>query len=68
MGLTVEQVENIRRSAAMAPLSRGEVDRLIESCADMALERRQIAGILAQLPANFGKVREALTHLRQIVT
>jgi hypothetical protein len=66
--LTVEQVEQVRRSSAMAPLSRGEVDRLLESCAEMARERRQIAGILAQLPSNFAKVREALNLLREIVT
>ncbi len=43
------------------------VERLIAARAEMARERQQIAGILAQLPTNLGKVRETRNNLCDIV-
>lgn len=57
----------IRRSAAMAPLSRDAVDQLLEACAQMALERRQIRRILEGLPDTVADLRQALNDLHSTV-
>ena len=41
---------------------------LLESYAQMAVERTAVAAILADLPDSFGAVREALNQLQRIVT
>jgi hypothetical protein len=65
--LTVHDLEVIRRSAAMAPLSRDEMTRLIDATVQLVRERSQIADVLGRLPASFGDVREALNELQRIV-
>lgn len=66
--MTVHDLEIIRRSAAMAPLSRGEAFRLIEEFDKLLRERAQIATILADLPSSFQAVRAALNELQRLVT
>lgn len=65
--MSSHEVESLRRSNAMAPLSQSHVAELLESCAQMAMERTAIAAILADLPDSFGAVREALNQLQRIV-
>jgi hypothetical protein len=65
--LTLHDVEGSRRSAAMAPLSRDETVRLLDTCTQLLRERSQIAEVLGRLPASFGDVREALNELQRIV-
>lgn len=66
--LKSHEVESLRRSQALAPLSPGHVHELIESCDQMAREREAILRILSTLPANWLEVRKALNELHQIVS
>lgn len=66
--LTVEEVEALRRSHAMAPLSRATVDELLVACAEAARERRAIRDALAELPGSVAELRRALNHLHRIVS
>ena len=65
--LSVHEIESMRRSHAMAPLSRSHVDELLESCAAMAQERAAILAVLSELPASFGAVRDALNRLHRLL-
>lgn len=60
-------VEGIRRSAVMAPLSRDEAFRVLEACDQLLRERERIADLLANLPASWGEVRKTLNELQAIV-
>jgi hypothetical protein len=68
MILSVEQVDRLRRSAAMAPLGSDAVTELLDACAQMAAERRQIAAVLARLPSSVAELRAALNELHGLVT
>jgi hypothetical protein len=61
--LKSHEIESLRRSQAMAPLSVSHVNQLLDSCADMARERAAIVEILSSLPDSFGEVRKALNEL-----
>jgi hypothetical protein len=65
--LTKPEFEILRRSAAMAPLSRGEVDRLIAVCAQMLDERQRILELLGELPESWGEVKGKLNELHRLV-
>ncbi len=65
--MTVEEIEGLRRSAAMAPLSPVQVIAVLEECARMARERQQIAQALADLPESVAALRAALNRLHRIV-
>jgi hypothetical protein len=65
--LRAHDIEGLRRSNAMAPLSQSHVCELIESCAAMAREREQIRNILAELSSPFGDVRKALNEMHRIL-
>jgi hypothetical protein len=65
--LTMHDVESIRRSAAMAPLSSDEAFRVLEACDQLLRERARIAAVLDDLPASWANVRAALNELRAIV-
>ena len=67
MMLRAHDIEGLRRSNAMAPLSQSHVCELIESCAAMAREREQIRNILAELSSPFGDVRKALNEMHRIL-
>jgi hypothetical protein len=65
--LSSYEIESLRRSNAMAPLSQSHVGELLDSCAQMAKERAAIVAVLADLPDSFAAVRAALNQLQQIV-
>jgi hypothetical protein len=65
--LTVNDVDAIRRSAAMAPLSSDEANRVLEACDQLLRERARIAAVLADLPASWAQVRKVLNELQLIV-
>lgn len=65
--LTTNDVESIRRSAAMASLSQAEAFRVLEACSQLLKERTQIASLLADLPASWSSVRNVLNELQAIV-
>jgi DNA-directed RNA polymerase subunit F len=65
--LASHEIESMRRSHAMAPLSPTHVRELIETCAQLAKEREQIAAVVASLPDSFSEVRAALNELHRIL-
>jgi hypothetical protein len=65
--LSVHELENMRRSAAMSSLSIDDQRRLLDECAQMAQERVRIAAVLAELPTSWRNVRAALNELRRLV-
>ena len=65
--LTVNDVESIRRSAAMAPLSSDEAFRVLAALDQLLREQARIAALLADLPASWGSVRKVLNELQAIV-
>src|SRR5258706_14256829 len=62
-GLTIHDVESIRRSAAMAPLSQDEAFRVLEACDQLLRERARVAGGLADLPSSMAEVRWSVNVL-----
>ena len=66
--LTIHDVESIRRSAAMAPLSSDEAFRVLEACDQLLRERARIAAALADLPPSWSQVRKVLNELQAILT
>ncbi len=65
--MSSHELEGIRRSAAMAPLSKDETERLIAACGQLIRERVQIAALLADLPPSFSAVRAALNELQRLI-
>jgi acetate kinase len=65
--LTVNDVDAIRRSAAIAPLSNDEALRVLEACDQLLRERARIAVVLADLPASWANVRKVLNELQTMV-
>ena len=66
--LAAHEIEILRRSAAMAPLSPADVAELLDTADQLARERRQIAEVLEGLPAAVGEFRAALNRLHAIVS
>ena len=65
--MSKHEIEGLRRSNAMAPLSQSHVAELIESCAAMAGEREAVRNVLADLSPPFGDLRKALNELQRLV-
>jgi len=65
--LSVHDIESMRRSHAMAPLSPTHVSELLDSCQKLARERAEIAAVLADLPESVAALREALNRLHRLV-
>jgi hypothetical protein len=65
--LSTHELEGTRRSAAMAPLSQEETQRLIDGALELARERERIANVLRRLPTSFASVRDCLNELQSIV-
>ena len=61
------EIEGMRRSAAMAPLSPDAVAKLLESCDQLARQREQILAVLDGLPESWSNVRSALNELHKII-
>ena len=66
MALTVEQLEQLRRSAAMAPLSQTQVAEVLETATVLAAREREIAKILTSLSSRWPGVRHALNELAKL--
>lgn len=62
-----ERFEGIRRSAAMAPLSREAVTELLGITATLVEERKRLRLLLRRLPENFAEVRKMLNELARTV-
>ncbi len=62
-----ERFEGLRRSAAMAPLSRDSVTELLGITATLIEERRRIRRLLRQMPESFAEVRKKLNELARTV-
>jgi hypothetical protein len=62
MMLNEHDVEGLRRSAAMAPLSPAHVEEPLDTTQRLLAERREIRAVLAELPGSFGEVRAALNR------
>ena len=58
---------SLRRSLAMAPLSRKTQEELIDECERLTLERKNVAAVLAELPGAVNELRAALNRLHAIV-
>lgn len=65
--LAPDEIESMRRSHAMAPLSATHVSELIDTCVQLAKEREQIAAVIGGLPDSFSEVRAALNELHRIL-
>jgi hypothetical protein len=65
--LTVNDIDAIRRSAAIAPLSTDEAGRVLDACDELLKERARIAALLADLPASWSNVRKVLNELHTLV-
>ena len=63
MPLSVEQIEGLRRSQAMAQLSATHVDELLETAGELARRQREIDKVLASLHSRWPGVRAALNEL-----
>ena len=67
MALSVEEIEMLRRSHTMAPLRPDDDSQLLDSCAELAVERRELIRVLRQLRQTFPAVRRALNEMATIV-
>jgi hypothetical protein len=65
--LTIHDIEGLRRSAAMAPLSQAQTVRVLDEIDGLVRERAEIARVLAELPTSFGAVRSTLNELQRLV-
>jgi hypothetical protein len=65
--LAPHELETLRRSNLMAPLSQATVAELIDDYAQMTRERAEIAAVLESLPESFGELRAALNRLHCIL-
>jgi hypothetical protein len=65
--LTPHEIESMRRSHAMAPLSHSHVAELLDTCVELSRERQRIAAVVAELPDSFSEVRAALNELHRIL-
>ena len=62
------EIENLKRSAAMAPLSPGDVLQALDALAIMAAERAAIRRLLHDLATtSFPAVRTTLNELRRVI-
>jgi hypothetical protein len=65
--MSTNEIEQLRRSHAMAPLAASAVDQLLATAAGLAAQRDAIAAVLAELPTAFGDVRNALNEMARII-
>ena len=65
--MSIREIENMRRSAAMSSLSIDDQRKLLDACAELTRERAQIAALLAELPTSWSAVRRALNELQRLV-
>lgn len=68
MALSLHDIESMRRSHAMAPLSPEAVAELLDTCNQLARERQEIAAVLTDLPESVSALRAALNRLHRLVS
>ncbi len=66
MPLSVEQIENLRRSHAMGSLPKSEVEALLDTAVELARRQREIGKILHTLGSRWPGVRAALNELNKL--
>jgi hypothetical protein len=66
--MTLSELEITRRSAAMAPLSPAEVNRVLGEMQQLLVERERIGAIVANLPPTIGSLRESLNELHRVLS
>jgi predicted component of type VI protein secretion system len=63
-----EDLESLLRSAAMAPLSYHQVQRLIEELRDLLDERAELERLLGELGPSWSDTRRVLNQLHRVLT
>jgi hypothetical protein len=64
----LEDVDGLRRSLAIGgTLTRGDTERLLDTCQVLLEQRIAIAAVLTNLPATVSELRGALNELHRIV-
>jgi hypothetical protein len=64
----LEDVDGLRRSLAIGgTLTRGDTERLLDTCQALLEQRAAIAAVLGQLGPSFRETRAALNELARIV-
>lgn len=66
--LDLPELQAIRRSAAMAPLSPDSMRELLETCELLLRERARATALLEELRPAWAAVREALNGLARTVS
>ena len=67
MAMQRSELEILRRSAAMAPLSSAHVDRLFGELDRLLEEREQLREIVDGLGPSFGDVRTSLNAIAKLL-
>jgi hypothetical protein len=65
--LTIHDIEGLRRSVAMEPLSHAQTVRVLDEIDGLVRDRAEVARVLAGLPTSFGAVRSTLNELQKRV-
>jgi hypothetical protein len=65
--LKPHEVEGMRRSAAMAPLSTNSVERLLRSHAELSADWAEVEGLLRRLGPAWAELRSILNELNAVV-
>ena len=65
--LSKHDVEAVRRSNAMAPLSRSQVEELLETCDRLLREREALVALVRELPPTFESLRSSLNAVHRIL-
>ena len=68
MILPHHEIEGLRRSAAMAPLSASHVQDLLETAAELSRRQKHIAEIITTLGGPFTNVRSSLNEIAKLVS
>ena len=64
--MSVEQIESVRRSAAMSPLPPATVMEVLDTAAELARRQREIDRVLSSLGSRWPGVRAALNELSKL--
>ena len=64
--MSLEQIENLRRSHSMHSLPQSQVTELLETAAELAHRQREIAKALHALGSRWPGVRAALNELNKL--
>jgi hypothetical protein len=63
-----EEVDGIRRSLAISgSLTRGDAERLLDTCQTLLEQRAAIAAVVGRLGPSFREPRSALNELARVV-